>query len=232
MFPVWRQTLSLAAMKTPTILVPAIALALSLQFSAFADDGTSLSFIKTKTGKVYTNCKVFKTDPDGVIIAHQHGGAKLLFTDLSDSTRALLGYDEKKAEAYEKERAEKKAKEREEIWKYRREVAKAQAAAYTAEAMRQEFISVQNIASAGGYGYGWDGLYGFGYNAHGYGRGNHYGRPPHWSQRGRTDLYPAHSGNGGGINVRGRTFFGPPQRSVPLATPAMGPLTPALGGSR
>lgn len=217
-------------MKTLTFLV-ATTFALALQCIAFAADGASLSFIKTNSGKVYTNCRVFKTDPDGVIIAHQHGGAKLLFADLPEESRRALGYDAEKAEAYEKERAEKKAKDREELWKFRREVAKAQAAAYTAEAMRQEFISVQNIASVGGYG--WDGLYGFGYTpGFGYGYRGQHGRPPFWNHNTRHSLYPTQGGNGGGINVRGHSHGGVPQRAVPLATPAMGPLTPALGAGR
>lgn len=191
-----------------------------------AADGTNLSFIKTNSGKVYTNCRVFKTDPDGVIISHQHGGAKLLFTDLPADTREMLGYDEKKAAAYEKDRTEQKRKEREELWKYRREVAKAQAAAHAAEAKRMEVIAVQNLASVGGYG--WDGIYGFGWSpVHGFANCH---PPLVHSNRGRTTLTaPA---NCGPPSVKGRTFFTPAARAVPLATPAMGPLTPALGSAR
>jgi hypothetical protein len=219
-----------SAMNPSFFLTVTLALLTSLSLSA--SDGTSLSFIRTNSGKVYTNCRVFKTDPDGVIIAHQSGGAKLLFADLPEDTRAMLGYDAKKAAAYEKDRAEAKAKEREELWKYRREVAKAQAAAYAAEAKRMEVIAVQNLAMGYG-GYGWDGIHGLGWNpAYGYANGFANGincRPPflHFN-RGRTTL-PATSTGAPVLNVRGRTIFGPAPHAVPLATPAMGPLTPGLG---
>jgi hypothetical protein len=163
-------------MRTPLSL----SVGLALTFCTFADaaDGSSHSFIKTTSGKVYSNCRVFKTDPDGVIIAHQHGGAKLLFADLTEESREMLGYDAEKAAKYEKDRAEQKKKYQEDLWKYRCEVAKAQAAAYTAEARRMEVIAVQNLAYGGGfggYGFGYDG-FGFGYGGNGYGRDGYYGR--------------------------------------------------------
>lgn len=218
-------------MKPQILLIAGFAIAISLPSPAA--DGGSYSFIKTNAGKVYTNCRVFKTDPDGVIIAHQNGGAKLLFADLPEDTRQMLGYDAKKEAAYEKGRADDKRKEREEAWKYRREVAKAQAAAYAAEVKRLEVIAVQNLAMGGGYGYGWDGIYGLGYTpGYGFGHGqvnNRFCQPQHFGfNRGRYTL--ATPANFGSLNVKGRTFFAPPQRAVPLATPAMGPLTPALGG--
>jgi hypothetical protein len=230
-------------MKIALLLSAAVAF---LSCSAVADEGESFSFIKTTTGKVYTNCRIFKMDPDGVIIVHDYGGAKLLFADLTAESRTALGYDAKKLAAYEKERAELKKEEREELWKYRRELAKAQAAAYTADARRLEVIAVQNLASGGygGYGYGWDPFGGFGYGLGlGYGFGNGYGfdrgfghrfggfplRHGHF-HRGKS-VFPTPA-NFGTANFIGRTFHAPHRGVAPLATPAMGPLTPALGGGR
>ena len=234
-------------MKIAILLSAAVAL---VSYSVVADEGESLSFIKTMTGKVYTKCRIFKMDPDGVMIAHEHGGAKLLFVDLTPESRNALGYDAKKLEAYEKDRAELKKQEREELWKYRCELAKAQAAAYTADARRLEVIAAQGFASGGyggyggyaGYAYGFDPFgvvgygpgYGFGFGngvGFGHGFGNRFGgfslRHGHF-HRGKS-VFPTPA-NFGTMNVIGRSFHAPHHGGVPLATPAMGPLTPALGG--
>jgi hypothetical protein len=245
-------------MKTPLLLIAAFAVCLTAP--AKANDSSSIPLIKTNSGKTYTNCRIFKTDPDGVIIRHEKGGAKLLFADLPEETRTKLGYDAKKAEQYEKDRAEQKKKEREELWKYRNEVAKAQAAAYTAEARRLEVLALQNLAAGGfggyygGFGYTLDGFpalaYGVG-NGYGYGIGHGFGHgkgfgfdggfhrwlsnrfgfsPLHAAlhRHGRTTL-PTPVGSGG-LNVIGHRGFAPQRCAVPLATPAMGRLTPPLGG--
>lgn len=236
----WVVSITSSSPMNAKALLPALFL-LVVSLPLCANDGHTFEFIKTNSGKVYTHCRIFKTDPDGVIISHQHGGAKVLFSDLAPDARVMLGYDAKKEAAYEKDRAEAKRNEREELWKYRREVAKAQAAAYAAESKRLDVIALQSTAMPYGYastylpGYGWwDGGYGFGY---GIGYGNGYGRNGHgWPcatpfgfSKGRYSLpTPA---NFGTLNVRGRTFFAPgvcaPRTT--LATPAMGPLTPGLG---
>lgn len=238
-------------MKTSPLLIAVSALCLATLATA-ADSGSSFSLIKTNSGKVYTNCRIFKTDPDGVMFSHQHGGAKVLFVDMPEETRNMLGYDAKKAAEYEKDRAEQKKKEREELWKYRNEVAKAQTAAYNAEARRMELMAVQGMAGGyggyGGYGYGYGldpfggfgygyGLgypYGFGYGT-GVGLGHRFGFSPlhcRFPARNITTLLPKNSGIqpvlGG---VIGRPGFAPVHcPTPPRATPAMGALTPALGG--
>ncbi len=231
---------AIAAMKTPTFLV--VVLAFCLQHAALGSDGASYRLIKTLSGKIYTNCRVFKTDPDGVMFSHQYGGAKVLFSEMTEESRNLLGYDPKKEADYEKARVEKKQKEREEYLKLRSEMAKAQAAAYTAEARRLALINVQSVAGGyGGYGLGWDGgLYssGYGYgNNYPYGRGYNYnggyGCSPYYSgyaTRGRYRFTTPP--NTPQFNVIGRTIHGPQPCKVPLATPAMGPLTPALGAGK
>lgn len=245
----------MAAMKTLPSPFVALALVLALcPLRSQADEGQSFDFIKTKSGKVYSHCRVFKTDPDGVMFVHQHGAAKILFAEMPEETRQMLGYDAKREADYEKARAEQKQKDREALWKYRTEVGKAQAAAYGAEAKRMEIIAVQNLATGygGGYGFGYglDGFGGYGYSpylgygngyglvGHGYGHGfghkHGWGYPHHFGYhhgyfRGRTTLpTPA---NFGAVNVKGRTFFAPPPRANSIGTPAMGPLTPSLGGS-
>ena len=211
-------------MKTSLFL--AAALLLACFPTLHAADGASLSFIKTKSGKVYTNCRVFKTDPDGVIISHQSGGAKLLFSDLPDDMKEQLGYDAAKEAKYEADRAEAKRREREELWAYRREVAKAQAAAYTAEAQRQQVIAIQSMAMGGGYGgWGWD----TGWTWNGGLNCNPWLGSRHGFNRGSASF--ATPGGGSGLSFKGRVIHGAPQRNVPLGTPAMGPLTPALGSA-
>ena len=201
----WRLSKSSAAMKT-TQLLAASALLLLAASTALAGDGSSYRFLKTNSGKVYTNCLVFKTDPDGVIISHQNGGAKLLFADLSEESRNALGYDPKREADYLKERAEQKRKNEEELWKYRTEVAKA---AYATESVRLQTVAMQNVDGgygyggyggyAGGYGlgYGLDGFYGFGgYGAGGYGAGGYgYG-------------YGSNCGYGNGYGYNGGLGYG------------------------
>lgn len=221
----------------------AFALVLSVAGPSMkAADGRTYEFIKTNSGKVYTNCRVFKTDPDGVIIAHQNGGAKLLFSDLAPDARAMLGYDEKKEADYVKGRADAAAKEREQMWNYRKEVAKAQASAYAAEARRMEIINLQMggaVAYGGGLGYGgWDGTYGY-HQGHPFGYQMPYGRFQNGYlgyygslYRGRTTLpTPGRDCGVPGLNVIGRNVFVPQVRSqaTPLGVPAMGAPTPSLG---
>jgi hypothetical protein len=143
-----------------TTLLIALGLLLPCARPASAANGASFSEIRTNSGKVYVNCRVYKTQPVGVVIAFENGGAKVRFADLSPEWRATLGYDPEKEAAYEKERAEKKRKEqeeREELAKQRVEMARIQVAAYEAEAARYRFMSMQ-----GGYD-GYDGSGGYPY---------------------------------------------------------------------
>jgi len=90
-FGVWWLNI-IAAMKTPLLLAASIAFL--LQSPSHAADGGSFTFIKTNYGKVYTNCRVVQTDPDGVLIFHQNGCAKLLFENLPEDARATSRLDE------------------------------------------------------------------------------------------------------------------------------------------
>src|SRR4051812_19266688 len=157
-------------MKTSPLL--ATVFALSLGASVYADQGiaasTNVSIIKTASGRVYTNCRVFKRDPDGVIIAHQYGGAKVLYADMTEQTRSLLGYDPEKAATYEKERTERKRKDREALAQYYSELAKAESRRIEFMAERR-FMGGYSAAAYSGPGYGDLGYatYGFGSDAPG-----------------------------------------------------------------
>jgi hypothetical protein len=154
-------------MKKRSLLI-ALVLLLPFAHAAPAADGPIYSFIRTNSGKVYENFRVYKTYPDGVIIEFENGGARLLFADLTPEQRALFGYDPEKAAAHEKERAEKESKqrdEREELAKSRAEMARVQTAAYEAEAARYQYMAMQGGFGgyAGGGGYPFAAGYGFGY---------------------------------------------------------------------
>lgn len=86
-------------MKTNLVLVCALQFGL---MAAAADPVT----IETVRGKVYEQCRVLKREPDGVSFAHSRGVAKVLFAEMGEPLRTELGYDAKKADAYERERAE------------------------------------------------------------------------------------------------------------------------------
>jgi hypothetical protein len=254
-------------MKRSPLLLAAFAF---VCLPALSAEGDTFRAIKTTSGKVYTNCLIVKKDPDGVIVSHQYGGAKLLFAELTAESRDALGYDAKKEAAYEKERAERKKKDREQLWKYRTELAKAQTAAYNAEARRLEAVSIQNLMGGGygGYGYGglgytatYDSAFGYGngygngfvngcFNGFGNGLGNRFGigvgrlgfaEPGYngfpglfgWGNRNfYTTRTPQNFGRlpgFGTLSVFGRHGIAPQPVRAPIATPAMGRLTPSLG---
>lgn len=86
-------------MKTNFVLVGVLHLCLV----ASAADPTT---IETVRGKVYRQCRILKHEPDGVSFAHSQGVAKVLFAEIREPLRTELGYDVKKADAFERERVE------------------------------------------------------------------------------------------------------------------------------
>ncbi|MFZ4764049.1 MAG: hypothetical protein ACOYMN_03770 [Roseimicrobium sp.] len=212
-------------MHTPTILT---ALFLLSATALRAANGDLVDLIPTNSGKVYTHCRIVKTDPDGVIIAHQHGGAKILFADLAEDVRQKLGYDASAAAAYEQRVAERRATEREALWKYRTELAKVEAAAYAVEARRLDVLAVQS--AAGSYGVSWPN-YGWQTNGYADGCGHRLGYGPTTYLREQTrSRVSGTSPNASAPGVRSRTAPGAKSGArAPMGTPAMGPLTPALG---
>ncbi|MCB1279492.1 hypothetical protein [Prosthecobacter sp.] len=123
-----------------TILLSVIALQFGFVAGAYASE---LTTIETAQGKVYQQCKILKRDPDGVSFTHSKGTAKVLFTDLSESQRNILGYDAQKADAYEKERADAR-KEAEEARRAREtKIAEAMIAARARYAAQQPIVLMQ-----------------------------------------------------------------------------------------
>jgi hypothetical protein len=138
-------------------------------FPAIASAENPFSTITTLSGKVYTNCQIYRRDPDGVVISHQNGGAKLLFIDLPSEFRDALGYDAAKVAAYEKDLMDLKKTEQEAQWKHRTEVAKAQIAAQRVGTRRANTTPTQSMAVGGygGYAYPVIGYGGYGYTTYG-----------------------------------------------------------------
>ncbi len=172
-------------MKTISASAAIILSLLSASPPAFGE--SVIAMINTSSGRIYENCRVFKRDPDGIMIVHKGGAAKLLYGDLPADTRERLGYDAEKAANYENGRLEAKAKERENAWKYRTEALKTQAVMYAA--LLEEAALNREIGAAYGYGgygnvsynyanssLGWGyPSQGYGYGGYGFGNGNGHG---------------------------------------------------------
>jgi hypothetical protein len=112
MLAIWRRSHSTGGKPMKTILSALITLPLGFVFAAPA---TELDTIHTIRGKTYQQCKIVQRDADGVAFTHLKGTARVLFSDLPESTRFELGYNAQAAAALEKERElarEEKIKER------------------------------------------------------------------------------------------------------------------------
>jgi hypothetical protein len=200
-------------MKT-SLLIALAFLLLPFVTPASAAEGSSFPLIRTNSGKVYVNCRVYKTQPDGVIIEFENGGAKLRFADLSPELRAMLNYDPEKEAAYEKERSEKKRKqqeEQEELAKARVEMARVQAAAYEAEAARYQFMAMQGgfggHGGVGGYPYAGDYGMGYAYDNAAYFPYNGYGvGPGYYGYYGYGGLLNSPYANNYGIQTESITY--------------------------
>lgn len=86
-----------------TILCALITLPLGL---AVAAPESWMANIQTLQGRSYKQCKIVQRDPEGVTFTHQKGTARLLFSELPESTRYQLGYSPKAAADLEKSRAQ------------------------------------------------------------------------------------------------------------------------------
>ncbi len=182
-----------------TILLSVIALQLGLTAAVRALEATT---IETAQGKTYQKCRIMKREPDGVSFLHSKGAAKVLFADLTESMRNALGYDAKKADAYEKGRAD--ARKEAEAARRAREtkLAEAMIAAQAKYAAQQPLIIMQQ-PYGGGYMTGLApilGVSGLGYTSPYYGAG--FRRPSFQQSRGWTNTGIASIGAGtGGIYV-------------------------------
>ena len=90
-------------MKVITATVAALILTLSLSLGVEVP-----KTLKTKSGKVYEGAKLRKAEPDGLLISHSGGIAKVLFTDLPEDIQAQFGYDPQKALEFQAALAEQR----------------------------------------------------------------------------------------------------------------------------
>lgn len=137
-------------MKTQLALVFSILAASDLH----ADVGDNITSITTLSGKTYRGVLVAEVNPDGVLFRHANGAGKVLFSDLPSDLRQALGYDAKKAEAYEKDLATRRERERLACIERDKEIARSQAGAYNAAAAQARVAEVQYAAMVGQQGYG------------------------------------------------------------------------------
>jgi hypothetical protein len=110
-------------------------------FSAFS--AQPVKMISTTKGKTYEDCRIFKVDPDGVMFSHRHGGAKILYSEMTSDSRNQFGYDPEKVAEYNKSIAAKNQKERELVAEYQIEIAKARAGAMAMNYMRSQWEQPQ-----------------------------------------------------------------------------------------
>jgi hypothetical protein len=125
-----------------------LAFAATISTAALADPGANVSAITTLSGKSYQNCRVLKTDPDGVTFRHSRGTAKVLYSQMSEGVRDDLGYDAKKEEKYEKDLAAKRERLRKEKVERAKEIAKAQKAANDAAFQRNTLAMLVGMVGA------------------------------------------------------------------------------------
>ena len=72
---------------------------------------TNLITYTTKAGKLITDAKVVKVEPNALIVTYPGGGGRVLMADLPEDIQLQFGYTPAKAAAYEAELAEKKKAE-------------------------------------------------------------------------------------------------------------------------
>lgn len=106
--------------------------------------------LTTTSGKTFEAVTVKRVDPDGLLILHKDGAAKVLFTDLPDEIRAKFGYDAQKAQAFQTAQAAAQKVAQENAAKQQAEMAKKQAdekkrKELEKKAVTREFIVEQRI---------------------------------------------------------------------------------------
>lgn len=231
-------------MKT-VILLATVVTTVAFSTLAMAEKKASLGTVRTTSGKIYEDCRLFSADIDGITVFHKHGGAKIAFSELPAPLRQQFDYDAEKVAAHEKERTEKLRKQREEFWERQREVAAAEARAQRENQLLQQVLGA---SSGGGYdsifmpqylytssylgGLGFQSLpsYQGGHHHHGGVPFVHVIRPrPHRNVKDFPD-----SNLGPGTNKFSRPYGhgGIPRGNAPAAPrfgiPAMGSLAPSL----
>jgi hypothetical protein len=61
-------------------------------------------------GDVFVNCKIKRTEPDGLYVLHSKGISKIKFREMPEELRLKYGYEKKSSQAFEaKQKAEQRA---------------------------------------------------------------------------------------------------------------------------
>lgn len=205
--------------------------------TCWADVGEMVNTLTTLSGRTYRGVTIAQIHPDGVSFRHASGAGKVLFADLPADLRQQLGYDAKKAEAYEKDLAAKREKVRLALIERDKEIARAQARASEAAAAQAQAQAMQVQYLATGGGDGWNYAYPLAYDWYGYGwqgRDSRLHRRPdgspvvygsnigHPFSAGQTINGPAYSGatHGArftnGVPALGASFVAQPVRQAPV----------------
>ncbi len=100
-----------------------VACSLTLLLSPVANAVDQVEEIVTLRGRTYRDCRISQVHPDGVSFFHAKGAAKVLFTELPNSWKKKFGYNEQRAEEFQREVATRQFLEQE-----RREQAHSEAA--------------------------------------------------------------------------------------------------------
>jgi len=91
--------------------------------ASLATQQTDRVDITVRSGEIYKNCKVTRTEPDGITVMYSKGIAKLPFSNLSDDYQNKYNYDPRKATSYaqavEKQRAQNLTRQQEELQRSR-----------------------------------------------------------------------------------------------------------------
>lgn len=82
------------------MLISKWALAVSFCFASMAFAENAPTNITTASGLVYTNCRITRTEPDGITIMSAKGIAKIAFTNLPTDVQAVYNYDPTNAAKY------------------------------------------------------------------------------------------------------------------------------------
>ena len=103
---------------------------------AAAAPSLEMAVIETIHGRVYQQCKIVQRDAEGVAFTHQKGTARVLFSDLPETTRIELGYSAKAAADLQKARENKREEKEKEIQLKAERAAELRHAARMAEIKR------------------------------------------------------------------------------------------------
>lgn len=130
------------------LLLFVLALGLASSDALAAAPGDHIAEISTIRGTTFRKCVIVRIYPDGVSFTHSKGAAKIQFTDLESEWRDELGYDSKKAAAYQKDLAERRKLESERRAQLQQDRARAQILAQEAQIKHLQLLERQYLEAA------------------------------------------------------------------------------------